>query len=182
LGRVDAYLAQLEGEQAARYDVVLRQIEPVLVASVCSWVTPDEELDTTFEELEQYVAQFKARAALPPALIYHDSEYRADGQKIEIVVPLTSAIPERGEVQVYELPGWEAMACLIHRGGYDHQLQTFAVLLQWIELNNYAIAGPTRGVFLRFGADQQGYALPAAYVTTEVEEWVTELQVPVLKR
>jgi effector-binding domain-containing protein len=55
-------------------------------------------------------------------------------------------------------------------------------LLQWIELNNYAIAGPTREVYLRFGANQEGYELPPSYVSTRVNEWVTELQVPVVKR
>jgi DNA-binding transcriptional MerR regulator len=182
LGRVDAYLAQLGGEQAARYDVVVRQVEPALVASICSWVPADGDTEVIFEELEQYTAQFKARATLPPALIYHDSEYRADGQEIEVVVPLTTAIPEQGHVRVYELPGWTSMACLIHSGGYDHLPLTFGALLQWIELNNYAIAGPTRGVFLRFGANQQGYALPESFVTAQAEEFVTELQVPVWKQ
>lgn len=182
LGRVDAYLAQLGSEQAARYDVVVRQIEPALVASICAWVDAENDGEAYFEELEQYVAQFKARAPLPPALIYHDSEYRADGQEIEIVIPLTTAIPEKGHVHVYELPGWTTMACLIHSGGYEHQPRTFSALLQWIELNNFAISGPTRGVFLRFGADQQGYALPETFLTQQVEEFVTELQVPVLKR
>jgi DNA-binding transcriptional MerR regulator len=186
LERVDAYLAQLEGDQAARYDVVVRQIEAGLVASMRSWVAVgdegENEVEMLFEEVEQYVAQFKARAALPPAIIYHDSEYRADRQDIEIVLPLTILIPEEERVQVYVLPGWTAMACLIHSGGYEHLSQTLEALLQWIELNHFAIAGPTREVFLRFGATQQGYALPETYVTTQVQELVTELQVPIVKR
>jgi effector-binding domain-containing protein len=60
--------------------------------------------------------------------------------------------------------------------------QTFGALLQWIELNNYAIAGPLREVYLRFGANQEGYALPPTYVTAQVDELVTELQVPIRKR
>lgn len=182
LGRVDAYLAQLNGEQAARYDVVVRPIEPTLVASIRSWIAAEEDIAPIFDELEVHAAHFKARAALPPALVYHDSEYRVGWQDIEIMVPLTGAIPEKGRIRVYELPGWAAMACLIHSGGYEQLLQTLRALLQWIELNHYAIAGPTRELFLRFGADQQGYELPAAYVTTQGEEFVTELQVPVSKQ
>jgi effector-binding domain-containing protein len=197
LGRVDAYLAQLDGQDTARYDVVVRQIAPGLVASVRAWIAakPHEEpgegqdeeqeavdaVEVIFEELEQYIARFKARAALPPAIVYHDSEYRADGQDLEIVVPLTSAIPATEQIQVYELPGCEAMACLIHNGSYERLAQTFGALLQWIELNNYVIAGPTREVFLRFGANQEGYALAESYVTAQGEEFVTELQVPIVK-
>jgi DNA-binding transcriptional MerR regulator len=186
LGRVDAYLAQLEGAQTPRFDVVVRQIEAGLVASVRSWVAAGEEgeneVESLFEEVEQYVAQFMARAALPPAIIYHDNEYRADRQDIEIVLPLTTAIPEKERVQVYKLEGCTAMACLIHSGGYEHLSQTLAALLEWIELNHFVIAGPTREVFLRFGANQQGYALPETYVTAQVQEFVTELQVPIVKR
>ena len=182
MGRVDAYLAQLTGEQAARYDVVVRQIEPSLVASVRSWVAAEEDIAPIFDEVELYAARFKARAALPPALVYHDSEYRAGWQDIEIVVPLSEVIPEQGRVHVVELPGWAAMACLIHSGTYEQLSQTFSTLLQWIELNHYAIAGPAREVFLRFGADQQGYTLPDTYVTAQADEFVTELQVPISKR
>jgi DNA-binding transcriptional MerR regulator len=197
LGRVDAYLAQLASPHLARYDVVVRVVEPVLVASVRVWVAaePDEracvqadeqpgEIDVIaeiFEELEEYVARFKARAGLPPAILYHDSEYRADGQDLEVVVPLTSAIAATERIRVAELPGCETMACLIHRGGYESLGQTFASLLQWVELNQYVIAGPTRESYLRFGANQVGYALPESYVTVTADELVTELQVPVAR-
>jgi DNA-binding transcriptional MerR regulator len=202
LGRVDAYLAQLGHEHAARYDVVVRQVEPTLVASVRSWVVTKahdqgdavnrathedpsgEEIDVVaslFDELECYVAQFKARAPLPPVMLYHDMEYRADGQDLEIVAPLTCEIPATERIQVWTLPGWEAMACLIHSGGYERLAQTFATLLEWIELNRYGIAGPMRESFLRFGASQVGYALPESYVSADAEEWVTELQVPIVR-
>ncbi len=190
LGRVDAYLSQLAGEQAARYDVVVRQIEPRLVASVRSWIAVkahdggDEKdaVEAIFDEVEQYVARFKARASLPPAILYHDIEYRTDGQDLEIVVPLTDPIPATDRIQVYRLSGREAMACLIHRGGYDQVAQTNEILLRWIELNHYTIAGPTHEVFLRFEANQEGYTLPETYVTVWVEDFVTELQVPIVKR
>jgi effector-binding domain-containing protein len=189
LGRVDAYLAQLANQDKARYDVVVRHVEPLLVASVRSWVaagdseheSEDDVIAGIFEELEQYAARFKSRALLPPAIVYHDNEYRTDGHDLEVIVPLSVTIPATERIQVYELPGWETVACLIHSGGYEHLSQTLAALLQWIELNGYTIAGPMRESFLRFGADQKGYALPESYVTTLAEELVTELQVPVVK-
>src|SRR5690606_17521493 len=87
LGRVDAFLAQLADPQAARYDVVVRQVEPILVASVREWVATEQDesrqeeeaegdrIAEIFEEIEQYVARFGARAGLPPLIVYHDSEY-----------------------------------------------------------------------------------------------------------
>jgi DNA-binding transcriptional MerR regulator/effector-binding domain-containing protein len=205
LGRVDAYLSQLAdagtgNDQArydrarndqARYDIVMRRIEPVLVASVRSWVveethTPDEQMEVAdpvgaiFEEVEQYVARFQARAPLPPATIYHDREYHASGQDLEVVVPLTIAIPQTERIRVYELAGWASMACLIHSGGYEDLMQTLAALLRWVELNHFEIAGPMRESYLRFGADQAGYELPESYLATHAHELVTELQLPVV--
>ena len=210
LRRVDAYLAQLahdqqgqeqnqqQGQYAARYDVVVRAVEPMLVASVRAWIETDDDpvddvpmndgaasedaTEAIFEEVEHYVARFRARAPLPPAIVYHDAEYRADGQDVEIVIPLTTAIAPTERIQVYELPGWERVACLIHGGGYEQMGKTLAALLQWIELNHYAIAGPMRECFLRFGANQMGYSLPESYVTEQANELVTELQVPVVKQ
>lgn len=216
LGRVDAYLAQLGdgdgiNEAAARYDVVVRQVEPLLVASVRAWVVTKqqraqdgvamdggdrvvaptelegeagEEVDVVasiFDEVERYVARQQARAALPPMILYHDMEYRADGQDLEIVAPLLQKIPAQGRIQVQTLQGWEAMACLIHSGGYEQLGQTFTTLLEWIERNGYVIAGPMRESFLRFGASQVGYALPESYVSADATEWVTELQVPIVR-
>jgi effector-binding domain-containing protein len=82
---------------------------------------------------------------------------------------------------VYELPGVERMACTIHQGDYGRLHQAFNVLLGWVELNGYRVAGPPREVYLRFGADSQGYELPVAYLTEEVSAYVTELQLPVEK-
>jgi hypothetical protein len=41
------------------------------------------------------------------------------------------------------------------------------------------LAGPLREVYHRYGADQVGYALPAAVLTENSAEFVTELQAPV---
>lgn len=210
LGRVDAYLSQLAeagrgNDRAlydralydparydrARYDIVLRGIEPMLVASVRSWVVeePHPQGDQTdvadpvgaiFEEVERYVARFRARASLPPAIIYHDREYHAAGQDLEVAVPLTVAIPQSERIRVYELAGCASMACLIHSGGYDDLTQTLAALLRWVELNHFEIAGPMRESYLRFGADQAGYELPESYLATHAHELVTELQLPVV--
>ena len=63
----------------------------------------------------------------------------------------------------------------------DEELEAsaFSLLLRWIEDHDYAVAGPTREVYLRFGADQVGYSLPDGYLAERDEEYVTELQVPV---
>ena len=138
------------------------------------------EVTELFERLEAAVAQHNARAARPPLMIYHDTEYQEGVQEIEVAIPINRPLPTRSQITIRELPCHATMTCCcIHTGNYDSLPQAFTALMQWIEANNYHIIGPVREVFLRFGADQAGYELPAAYLTNNATEFVTELQIPV---
>lgn len=188
LARIEARLAQIaktEGRMA--YDVVLRAVDAQMVASMRQVVSVDSgEVTEMFETLEAAVARYKARATRPPLMIYHDTEYQEGVQEVEVVIPINGPMPNGpmpsgAAIQIQELAGHETMACCIHTGDYDTLPQAFGVLMQWIEANGYHIVGPTRELFLRFGADQKGYELPEAYLAKSAAEFVTELQIPVEK-
>lgn len=182
LAQVETRLLQLEhAATEPTYDVVLRPIAPQMVAAIRQSVGGNSGLAITalFEELEAYVARHKARAPLPPLMLYHDLEFMEQAEDIEVMVPVQKPLPANERVVSRELAGHGAMASLILTGGYDGLSAAFAVLLQWIEQNGYTIVGPTREVFLRFGANQDGYHLPEAYLAATAAEFVTELQIPV---
>lgn len=183
IAQVEARLTHLEQSEAPpRYDVVLRAVSPQQMASIRQPVSVDGVTITAlFEELEAYVARFQARAPLPPLMLYHDAEYLEEAEDVEVMVPVHKDLPASDRVTVRTLPGHEQMACLVHSGGYEGLPQAFSVLLRWIEANNYAVAGPTREVYLRFGADQEAYTLPDAYLTDDHAEFVTELQIPIIE-
>jgi hypothetical protein len=44
------------------------------------------------------------------------------------------------------------------------------------------MTGPTREVYLRYGADGLNFELPATYLGSDANEYVTELQLSVEKR
>jgi effector-binding domain-containing protein len=71
------------------------------------------------------------------------------------------------------------MACVAFHGSYDGIHAAGQALLNWIAANGFAIAGASREVYLRFGAQQDGYRLPAAYLAQTASDFVTELQIPV---
>ena len=180
LAQVDARLSQLGRAESPAYDVVLRSVPPQQVAAIRQTMSADDATVTAlFEELEAYVARYRARAPLPPLLVYHDAEYPEAAEDIEVMIPVLGLVPPDDRIVARELPGHGSMACLVHTGGYDGLTEAFAVLLRWIERHGYTVAGPTREVYLRFGADQVGYSLPDAYLAASDEEFVTELQVPV---
>ncbi len=181
LAQVESRLIQLEqAEQPPAYDVVLRHVEPQMVASIRQVMSEEESTIThLFEELEAFVAKYKARASRPPLLLMHDDQYQETAQDIEVVIPIKAPVPANGRIQVQELIGYEQMACLIHTGNYDNLPNAYGLLLSWIENHNYQMIGPIREAYLRFGADLEGYELPDGYLASSASDFVTELQIPI---
>ena len=183
LARIEGRLADLDhAVELPPYDVVLRAIAAQRVAAIRQEVGGQTESVTDlFELLEAYVARHEARAPSPPLMLCHDAEYREEGRDIEVVVPIDKRLPQTERVRVRELPFRETVACTIHTGPYQTLGRAYGALLTWIERNGYRIIGPTCEAYLRFGADQEGYALPEVYLATSAADFVTELQIPVAK-
>jgi DNA-binding transcriptional MerR regulator/effector-binding domain-containing protein len=188
LSRLETHLALLERSSREPSAVVVRAVASQWVAGLrAPWAEDDGDAAARFKLVETFAARRRVRAPLPPLMVYYDQEeddqepVQEGAQDVEVAVPLTAAVPGQDRVQVHELPGHSAMACLIHTGGYERLGQSLGQLLGWIEANRFAIAGPMREVYLRFCADQEGYVLLDGFLTDRDDQFVTELQVPVAK-
>ena len=182
LARLEARIRQMNGQtDPSPYDIVVRDIEPQLVATYREVAPDDERIQFMFEELEAYVAQFNARADKPPMSIYHDPEYREENIDAEVVVPLKSAIPSTDSFRVFEMERISTAACVVHTGDYATIYQAYNALLRWIEANGYRMKGPIREVYLRYSADGLGFELPPTYLVKESSPLVTELQLEIEK-
>jgi len=183
LAQVEAHLEQLSMDTAmAAYDVVVRQVEAQQIASIRRAVSAaDDLIPPLFEMLEAYVSRFNKRLPQPPLTISHGTEYLEQGLDIEVAVPLSGPLSQTDLIKTRPLEGVATMACVVHTGAYATLNQAYMAMLTWIEANPYAIAGPTRVIYLRFGADNQGYELPDVYLTQQAAEFVTEIQVPLKK-
>ena len=180
--RLEARISQMNGQTVpTQYDVVVREIEPQLVAAYREVAPDDDRIQYMFEELERYVAQFNARADKPPMSIYHDPEYRDENIDAEVVVPLKSAIPGTDTIHVRETRRIRRAACVVHTGDYATIYQAYNTLLGWIESNGYRMKGPIREVYLSYSADGLGFELPTTYLVNESNPFVTELQLEIEK-
>jgi len=181
LARVEARLRQIEQEGTMPdYEVVLKKVGPQRVAGVRDVIPTYADIGRLFGEVEAYVARHGVRPVGACMAIYYDTEYRERDIDAEAATPVSAALAESERVKVHEMPGAEAMACVIHRGGYDSLDQAYNALLTWVEANGYRIAGPNREVYLR-GHTDSGLDYPEAHVTDDPAEYVTELQFPVEK-
>lgn len=184
LRRLEVRIRQMsESPKHAAYDVVLRDIEPQLVAAYREVAADDDRIQQMFDGLETYVAQYEsARADKPPLSIYYDDEYREKDMDVEVAVPLRYPIQENDMMRVRQLPRLSSVACVVHIGEYSEIYQAYNALLAWIEANDYQMTGPIREIYLRYGADGLDFELPPTYLADDRHEYVTELQLSVERR
>jgi DNA-binding transcriptional MerR regulator len=188
IARDHARLRQLDALQSGAsaatspspYDVVLRSVPACRMATIRQQVTSlGDPVTALFENIEAHVGRQKARAPASPLMILHDEDFREADLDVEVAVPVTRSIPESGPIRVRDVEGCPTMACVIYRGGYDQMTGVLQALLTWTACHRMRIAGPVREVYLRFGADQEGYRLPGAFLAHDAGELVTEVQLPV---
>ncbi|NOK60129.1 MAG: hypothetical protein GFH27_549291n322 [Chloroflexi bacterium AL-W] len=140
-------MTQTEHDQS--YDVVLREVEPQLMAIIRETVPSfGRPIAYLFDEVEAYVSRQQAHAVSGPLMVLHDAEYRATDCDIEVAVPLPQTIPANERVGVYELAG-ALMVCVVYTDSYGRLAEVLHTLLIWVDANAMAITGPLREVYVR---------------------------------
>lgn len=167
IARVDARLSLIETEdKMPDYEVVIKTVDPVLVASreesIPDYETIGPVMGRLYNEVVAHIVKHKGQFAGPGITVWHEN------LKAEASLPIKKSIPEGDDVKVHELPGGQ-MACLVHHGGFEGFPRAYQAGVQWIEANGYEITGPNREVYLQFRPDGNP------------KDYVTEIQFPVAK-
>lgn len=175
---VEVRLQQLEREaQISQYDVILKTVEPLLIASVRSLLPDHGAIGALFGEVYQGIGANVSRALYPnpeqggqTLVLWYDTEFKDRDVDGAAAFMLRCEIPETGRMKVQELPA-TLMAATIHNGTYETIGDAHQAVLTWIEANNYRIVGADREINLfhtpPFRRDNPTY--------------VTEIQYPVEK-
>jgi effector-binding domain-containing protein len=131
------------------------------------------EIAEMIPTLFKYAVGHDAKIVGHPLFIYHESSVeeakRADeagNAEIEVCIPIAEMIPENGGITCYELSGGR-MARTVHQGPYQECESTYMRLFDWLQENDYQIAGPIR----------EGYANDPREVAPE--EILTIIYVPI---
>lgn len=172
--RVETRLQELEKEQVMpNYEVLLKPVEAQLVAATVGIIPNYQECGVVVRRLFDRVYHHAYSQGLKNVgcgiSIYHDTKLRERDIPVEVAAAIFEAIPSNEQVWIYQLPGVETMACIIHHGSFESLGQAYNALLTWIEKNGYQIVGSTREVYLQY--EREG----------NPNEYVTEVQVPIEK-
>ncbi|CAG0930550.1 Multidrug-efflux transporter 1 regulator [Thermoflexales bacterium] len=171
LARVAALLNQIEQENIvmSKYDVVIKKVAPVRIASIRDVVANYGAQGELWGELGAYLAQHNVKPVAPCLTIDHNEGYKERDVDLEVCEVIDAALPATDRVQVYKLPAVESMACTVHHGPFNQLSQGYQALGQWAEANGYRFVGPSREVYLQVSE------------TGDESTNVAEIQMPVEK-
>jgi DNA-binding transcriptional MerR regulator len=155
LAEVERRLMQIEKEDVlSDYDIMVKQVEPVLVALVRAILPSHGDSGSLFPEVYAAIGPH-ARKALGPnpgeggttMVLWYDTEFKEHDVDGAAAFILRCPVPESGRMRVHELPA-TTMAATIHHGAYNTIGNAHEAVITWIENNHYRIAGPDREIYI----------------------------------
>ncbi len=178
LVEVEVRLQQIEREEKfSTYDVMLKQVEPLLVASVRAILPNHSAVGLLYREVYEALGAYVADALGPnpgesgtTLVIWYDTEFKDHDVDGAAAFRLRCHVPDSGRMRVHELPA-ATMAAAVHHGSYNTIGEAHEAVIKWIEANGYRIIGPDREINL----------YNKAPIRLDDPTYVTEIQYPVEK-
>lgn len=152
------------------YDVELKALPEVRALCTRAILPTYEDEHTLWHSLGGYMAQHGIPCAHGYSL-YLDDEYKEKDVLVEIAVSVEKMGADDGDFIYKVLPAIPLAATVRFKGPYDQYSAASSKLAKWMEENGYAFAGHLRGQSLASPGDQ-----------TDPENFLTELQAPVVKK
>ncbi len=170
LARISTRLRQIEQEGIMpAYEVLLKQVDPLLVASIRSIIPMGDDLGQHYTTIVAYLDRQHVQHSHPAMLLLHSRyEWYDDRMAIDVetAVPLSTALPGNEQIRTRTLPGG-LLASTVHIGDDLSIGQAYAALYRWVKENGYQVIDPPRQLRLQ----RTEHMDPGQYVT--------EVQLPV---
>lgn len=178
LSVVDGLIAAVAGRGPdAIAEMRIAAIEPEFVYTARARVdTASGAITEMFEDAERAVAAADARANRSPFLLIHDTD-DPSAADVEVCIPVRD---DRIDALPATLVSGAELACaLAFAGGYAKAPGLARRMNRWLAEAGFQSSGPLREVYRRFGADEEGFALPKSMRAKSADRFVTELQLAI---
>ncbi|MFE3219888.1 MerR family transcriptional regulator [Streptomyces antimycoticus] len=174
LVQVEARLRSIESEgHMPTNDVVIKEIPAVRVAELTATANgfgPRDIGPAITPLYDELFRRLDAAGITPtgPGVAYYEEAPEGGGAiTVHAGVQVTAPLRNGEDLRILDLPSVDRAATIVHRGPMDAVVPTAQALAHWIDGNGYRSSGYPREVNLECPENR--------------EEWVTELQTPVVE-
>lgn len=174
LSRLQNYILEQKEGHKMNYQAVIKQLPAFTVYSARYIVPNYAALNEIMPALGEKVG--KANPGLKcvePGYcfnVYLDGEYRDTDINVEICEAVTTRGKDGDGIVFKDIPACTVVSVL-HRGAYENLGAAYAYAMQWVEQNGYRISDNVRESYI-----------DGIWNKDNVDDWLTEIQVPVEKK
>ncbi|MCB2299034.1 MerR family transcriptional regulator [Clostridium tagluense] len=126
----------------------------------------------TINKLKQSELNIKFLSPPYSYIAYLDSEYKESDIRIEyaqaVEPPTALADDKQQQFKTYDST---LFACAFHKGSYERLPKAYGYIMDWIEKNGYSMIENPRECHIKGSFD-----------TSYADEWITEIQIPIVKK
>lgn len=171
LAQVESYLNEENLDLSA--PVLVKKIPEVIVAAMTERIDTYDALFEVMPKMGEEMERLGCKCAEPNYCFTHYLEegYKDEQILVEVCEAVTAVKDDSEVMQFKVLPEIKEAACIFHKGSYDTFPKSYEKLLKFIEENEYEICGNVRESYI-----------DGVWNKESVEEWLTEIQIPVCKR
>ncbi len=175
LTQITHYLDNMKEDFSMSYEVVLKELPEVLVYSK-RMVIPNYDayfqiIPKIGEEITKANPTLKCRIPEYCFVIYHDNEYKEKDIDVEYCEAVTEVGKDTETIKFKKMDKVPIAACILHKGPYKTLGNAYAYLFKWIEDNGYSVSQSSRESYI-----------DGIWNKEDENEWLTELQIPIIKK
>ncbi|MFE2182966.1 MerR family transcriptional regulator [Streptomyces sp. NPDC059455] len=174
LVQVEARLRSIESEgHMPTNDVVIKILPAVRVAELTATAAGFDPQDIgpvitpLYDELFRRLDTAGITPTGPGVAYYEDAPEGGGAVTVHAAVQVSAPLRDGADLRILDLPPVDRAATIVHRGSMDAVVPTAQALAHWIDGNGYRSAGYPREINLECPENR--------------DEWVTELQAPVVQ-
>lgn len=169
---MDMRLQLQGGDESMIYDVKIKALPEIKAISLKEVIADYSEEEHLWEKMFQFIVENNIQISKGTGSYsdYLDDEYKENDVEIEISLPVNELGSGSNGFRFQQLKAIPCAATIRFSGSYDNYGRAMERLGTWIEENGYEVVGNVRGV-----------ALHDLLTTTNPNEFLTELQIPVEK-
>ncbi|HBV85619.1 MerR family transcriptional regulator [Desulfosporosinus sp.] len=174
LSRIQFILLGREEPNFMNYQAIIKELQECIVYSkrmtVPSYDAYFQLIPVLGKKVTQKYPDIKCMVPEYCFIVYLDGEYKERDFNVEFCEAIDRMKPDFDDIKFKKIESTTAVS-VMHKGAYSGLSQAYAYAFKWIEENGYTVADAPRESYI-----------DGIWNKENEEDWLTELQVPIVKK